>query len=338
MLDRYTDALCGSISAHRAFFNRTADTLYIGGGTPSALGGNRLGRIITTAKKEFLTKNSEITVEINPADCNEQDFEILASLGVNRLSMGVQSAVEDELKLLSRRHKIADVIETFRLARKVGINNISADLMMGIPNQTKESLKQSVDFLLENSPTHISCYILKVEENTPLKKAIDEGLKLPDDDETAEMYLYLDELLTKNGYEHYEISNFAKKGFESKHNNKYWNCEEYLGLGPSAHSFLDGNRFYFEPDITKFLTNPTPVFDSNGGDSEEYIMLRLRLSKGLNFEEYQRKFGENLSDNFYKKCHFFEKQGLMNFNETSASLTVKGFLVSNSIICELLSE
>ena len=228
--DRYTDTLCEHLKLAGKQLNRPADTLYIGGGTPSLLGGERIARLVTTAKETFGLNKAEITVECNPKEHLAEDFRLMASSGVNRLSLGVQSAVENELKALSRRHTNEDVIRSVKDAKKAGIHNVSLDLMLGIPHQTLQSLKQSLDFLLFLEPAHISAYMLKIEPNTRFGQVDASTLDLPNDDKTAEMYLYASDYLKQNGLEHYEISNFARPNYRSRHNTKYWLCQEYLGL------------------------------------------------------------------------------------------------------------
>ena len=300
------------------------------------LGGNRIAEITQSAKEHFKLKNAEITVEANPADNLSDDLKTMAEAGVNRLSLGVQSAVDDELKALSRRHCCKDVVRTVNNARIVGIDNISVDLMLGIPYQTMSSLKTSLDFILSLEPQHISCYILKIEPDTPFGKADTDSLFLASEDTVADMYLYTSEYLRKNGFEHYEISNFAKPGYRSKHNMKYWQCKEYLGLGPAAHSFLNGKRFYFERDLYKYLSSPEITDDGDGGDSEEYIMLRMRTSDGLSFSEYENIFGKPVSDKILKTAAKLSKNGLVKLTDKGFSLTVNGYLLSNSCISELL--
>jgi len=219
-----------------------ADTLYFGGGTPSLLESERILAIINKSKELFSLKNAEITMEVNPAERLNEYFENIVKAGVNRLSIGVQSANENELEFLSRRHSARDVVACANDARAAGIENISLDIMLGIPGQTKESLKKTVDFVLERSPQHISAYLLSLEEGTPLYKNR-HNLNIPNDDEAGELYLYTCELLKAAGFERYEISNFAKGDRISKHNTKYWQGADYLGLGPAAHSFINGKRF-----------------------------------------------------------------------------------------------
>lgn len=339
---RYVNALIDEIKTKKAFdgiydFSTfKPDTLYLGGGTPSSLPPEALFNIITEAKKAFnLPKDAEITVECNPNSNLEELIPHLKAAGVNRISLGVQSAVDNERKKLGRSANRDRVLEVVKLLKANGITNISLDLMLGIPNQTKDSLKESLDFLLECDVPHISTYILNIEKNTPFYKMQDK-LNLPDEDLVCDLFEFTSSYLKENGFIHYEISNFCKEGFHSRHNTKYWLLEEYLGLGPSAHSFLGGKRYYFESDIESFINGKKPIFDCNGGDSEEYIMLRLRLKSGLNLNELKSLYGESEVKRILSKLDMFINNGLINFNNETISLTEKGFLISNSIISELI--
>lgn len=333
--DTYTENLCKSIENYSKIYKRKVDTIYFGGGTPSLLGSDRLCSILYTVLKHFdVDKNAEITLECNPTSRGQIDFEKLNKAGFNRLSIGLQSANDDELSVLSRKHTSKEAKNTVDLARKGGFTNISLDLMLCIPKQTKESLQKTIDFCKECDVKHISAYILKIEKNTPFYKKKD-SLSLFSDDKQADIYEFAVNQLSAYGYTQYEISNFAKFGFESKHNLKYWHDEEYIGLGPSAHSFIDGKRFYFPRNIESFYNNET-VFESNGGDEDEYIMLSLRLTEGLIFENFEKKFGHKVPSTIISRAKSLQKVGLVTINEKSLSLTVKGFLVSNSIISHLL--
>ena len=198
-----------------------------------------------------------------------------------------------------------------------------------------KSFDETLDFCIASGATHISAYMLKIEEGTPYYKKKD-SLNLPNDDEVADMYLAMSEKLRASGFEHYEISNFARPGFEGKHNLKYWNCEEYLGLGPSAHSFIDGKRFFYPRDIEYFKNGGEPIPDGNGGDEEEYIMLRLRLKDGIVFEDFEKRFEKIFPRDIIKKAEKFIENGLMKCDDKSMALTEKGFLLSNLIIAEFI--
>lgn len=331
---QYVNTLKNRISAEMSILSCKADTLYIGGGTPSVLGAENLGEIVKSASP-FLTSDAEITVECNPFGLNEDFFNTLSFYGVNRISMGLQSTNDSERRALGRLSDSETVKQAVLSAQSAGINNISLDVMLGIPRQTEKSLAETLDFCLSLSVPHISAYILKLEEGTLFYKKQSE-LSIPDDDAVADLYLQTCEALEKNGIIQYEISNFAKSGFESRHNLKYWNCEEYLGLGPAAHSFLNGKRFYFERDLSGFLNNAEPIQDGDGGDFTEYAMLRLRLTDGLLQNDTEKRFGHKTPKEMIKESAFFANNGLMESDETGIRLTRKGFLISNTILSEIL--
>ena len=219
--------------------------------------------------------------------------------------------------------------------RKMGFSDISLDIMIGLPFSTNETLKTNLEFINALSPEHISAYILKIEEKTAFSKE-QSALSLPDDDAVSEQYLAMADFFESQGYNHYEISNFSKTGCESRHNLKYWNGTDYLGIGPSAHSSIDGKRFYYPNNLKAFIEGNNPIDDGFSGGEEEFIMLRLRLKSGINPEEYHSLFGKHLSTDFSEKCRLFEKAGFLTMANKSISLTNKGMLLSNSIITELL--
>lgn len=334
LMDAYTAAVCEKIGDYKDKI--TADTLYFGGGTPSVLGGNRVAMIINAAC-DMLTADAEITVEANPGDDLDDFFKRCRDAGVNRLSLGLQSANDNELALLTRRHNRNDVVTAVNLARKNGIDNISLDLMLGTEAQTKESLFRSVDFCADMGASHVSAYMLKIEEGTPFATRKFET-PLADDDAVAELYLATIDRLSEKGYAQYEISNFAKNGAYSRHNLKYWNCDEYIGIGPSAHSFFKGKRFYYDRDINGFICGMDTVLDCDGGDFEEYVMLRLRLCDGLRRDLVINRFknGNELYNHVLSRTGKAASAGCLTANNEKIALTSKGFLISNSIICDLI--
>lgn len=327
----YVCALKEKIAHWSEKLDKTVDTIYLGGGTPSVLGAELICDIISCVKENFkVSENAEITMEANPASGKFFDFNAAAEVGVNRISIGLQSAVENELKTLGRLHNTEDVKSSIELIRNAGINNISLDLMMGIPYQTIETLKKSIDFCVQQNVQHISSYILKIENGTVFDKKRDKYV-FPDEDECADLYLFAVEYLKEKGYNQYEISNFSKKGFESKHNLKYWKLYDYLGIGAAAHSFVDGKRFYYDRSIDKFKQNII-ISDGVGGNVEEQIMLGLRLMEGIDI----KNLGEEISESLVEKSEKYRKAGLMTLENGRLSLTAKGFLVSNSIISDLI--
>lgn len=335
MLDKYTDALIRSIKQWGGKFHRPIDTIYLGGGTPSLLN-NRLKSVLDAVRESFeVLENTEITLELNPkGDIDEILFNAKIS-GVNRLSIGMQTANNNELLVLGRSHTFDDTKSTVEKARNMGFNNISLDLMIGLPHSNIKTLENSLKEITALNPEHISAYILKIEERTAFYKKA-ESLFIPCDDEVCDQYLYMCDYLEKTGYSHYEISNFSKENFESRHNLKYWQGVDYLGIGASAHSSINGERFYYPRDLSGFIKGIEPIPDGTSGDMEEFVMLRLRLSGGIDFFEFKELFGKELPKNFYNKCRLFEKGGLMRATENGFALTNNGMLLSNSIITELL--
>ena len=330
--DMYTNAVCASISSG-VFVPGSIDTIYFGGGTPSIFGAKRLGKILDTAAKSFdICTNAEITLEANPASSSEKRFGDFKSAGFNRISIGVQSAADSELLALGRPHNADNAKAAVMDAYTSGFDNISCDLMLGIPSQTEKSMLYSIDFLAALPITHVSSYLLKIEEGTAFEKS---GIAkiCPDEDMAADLYLACVERLSELGFAQYEISNFAKNGKKSRHNLKYWELAPYLGIGPGAHSFLGGKRFYFSRDIAEFTANPTRFICDNteSGGFEEYAMLRLRLSEGLCLEEANNIYNAN-PDDILHKADVFIKNGMAIYKNGHFSLTPRGFLLSNTII------
>ena len=320
----YADAVIRNIRNYGGSF----DTVYFGGGTPILLY-EHIAEILSAAD---IAENAEKTVEANPCMAEPQILETLLKAGVNRLSFGVQSMQPHELSFLGRRHTVKQAEDALVNARKAGFTNISADMMIGLPDQSESSINDTAERLAELGASHISAYILKIEKNTPFAS---QSIELPDDDKTAELYLHTVSTLGKLGFEQYEISNFAKPGFESRHNLKYWHCEEYLGIGASTHSYLDGKRFCVSPDIDAFIAAPvqqTTVTDENAGGWEEYAMLKLRLTEGLSFAEAD-SFGK--ADELRRTAEKLPAE-LVKSDDKRVSLTPKGFVVSNTVIAELI--
>lgn len=316
--------------------DRGIATVYFGGGTPSLLGHDRLIGILDTVKEHFsVADDAEITVEVNPSSTGSLDFSAMRKAGFNRLSIGLQSANDDELRILGRRHSVDDVRKTVSAARRGGFDNISLDVMLAVPGQTGESLDDTLDFCAQMDARHVSAYILKVEEGTRFWRDKDK-LELFTDDEQAAFYEQTVSRLKDLGYEQYEVSNFARDGRVSRHNMIYWHDEQYLGVGPSAHSFLNGERFYYPESFEDFYNGRTE-YESGGGGKEEYIMLALRLSEGLIFERYKARYNEDLSVSFMKAAERLSGEGYVKLTSSSLSLTVKGFLMSNQVIGYLLS-
>lgn len=331
--DEYIKAVIRCLNS----FDGSCDTLYFGGGTPSLMGWERIGEIISSCKDRFGLTNGEITLEANPASITPHELEALRRAGVNRLSIGVQSMHNSELHTLGRLHSAEDARRAVLDAKCVGFDNISCDLMLAIPGQTIDSIKRSIDMLAELPVQHISAYLLSIEPDTPFGHT---QLLLPDEDLTAAMYLESASHLAGHGFAQYEISNFARGGadYYSKHNLKYWRGEEYMGIGPAAHSYFGGQRMYFPRDVEKFIASENPasllIPDGDGGDTEEKLLLALRLCEGCDTEKLD--ITQKQREDMLQKAETFSRAGLMLINKSVLSLTPEGFLLSNSIIAELL--
>ena len=334
LMDAYTDALVREI---RLYGEKAAgyvtDTVYLGGGTPSYLGGARLERILHAVRESFaLAEDTEITVECNPESTDRRLLEALLSSGANRLSFGVQAAHDDELRRIGRIHDFEKAKNAVLLARSCGFHNISLDLMYGLPGQTQEMFLDSLSQCLALEPTHLSCYGLKLEPATKMGR---ENPTLPDDDAQADTYLAMCGELRRHGFEHYEISNFALPGFRSRHNSRYWDLSEYIGLGPGAHSLFGGRRFEFPRDITAFIDGTSAVRNEEEvPDFErqnEYLMLRLRTSDGVDLRDLEERYHIDPAP-YEAVFRALAKPGLTEQNGTRWHLTEAGFLVSNSII------
>lgn len=317
---------------------RKVDSVYFGGGTPVLLG-ERLVYILNAVREHFdLTEDCEVTLEANPAAMSFSQLQTLYQGGFNRISMGVQSASDTELARLGRLHSFEQAKQSVMMAQQAGFENVSVDLMLGTPGQNEQSVDRFIQTFSDSGVQHISGYLLKIEPGTPFARQHIEKV-CPDEETSADLYLHTIEQMERHGFLQYEVSNFAKPGFESRHNLKYWNCEEYLGIGPAAHSFLDGKRFYFERDLKGFLQAENvwelTKSDGEGGDLFEYLMLRLRLVKGVKLSELHDRFGEQTQP-IAGRAAFLQKHGLLLFDGERISLTPKGFLISNSIIVDLL--
>lgn len=315
---------------HYADKNTTVDTIYLGGGTPTLLTSENISAFINEIEKSFdLSSDAEITIEANPNTLTPEKLSEMHKAGINRLSIGIQSMNNKELEFLGRTHTAERAKKAVIDAKNAGFNNISCDLMIALPNQSAESLKNSIDVLTNLPIQHISAYILKIENNTPFDCNEVKNM-MPDEDTTADLYIYMTELLKQNNFIQYEVSNFAKSGFESRHNCRYWKCLDYLGIGPSAHSCYKGKRFAVKPNLQEFINSPVQsveITDNNPCGFEEYAMLRLRLSEGLNLNDV-----ESHRNRLIKKIPPLIKAGYIDFNGENVSLTEKGFLMSNSVI------
>ncbi len=337
-MDSYLSALTEHMRDVSAREGRVSvDTVYIGGGTPSVFGGKRLSQVLSCVRSCFdLQADTEITVEVNPESADKALFLALHAAGVNRISMGVQSADDGELKAIGRLHDFSRAQEAVRLCRKLCTDNISLDLMYGLPGQSMERWMRSVDAICALAPKHISCYALKLEEGTPLYR---KNPSCPDDDTQADMYLAMVERLSQKGYAQYEISNFAQEGYRSRHNQKYWHLTDYLGFGCGAHSFFRGRRYYQTDSIPKYLSGgwqtPLSEDDETGSREDEYLMLSLRTAEGVSEGDYCARFGKSFAPVADVLRPYLENQYVQRFGDRW-HFTAKGFLVSNTILVDVL--
>ena len=347
-IDEYIDALMLQCEDYAEAVSPYAiDSVFFGGGTPSIVPEKYMLEFIDRVYDKFnVTLNAEFTMEANPATVKLSQLKKYRKAGINRLSFGVQSACDNELRALSRIHDYEDFEESFSIARKAGFDNINIDLMYGIPEQTFESFCKTLEKIISLDPEHISLYNLKIEPSTPFG-AVKDSLPLPDEDTEYKMYEYAIEFLTNQGYNQYEISNFAKPGKECVHNLKYWTCSEYLGLGTGAHSYFRNTRFSFIKDLDTFinavkdLNDDTKITDENYNINPEervgeYIMLSLRLTQGINLLEFERVFGIDFEKMFSDLLPVYLENGFMKKTTVGYAFTTKGMYVSNYILSSML--
>ena len=319
------------------------NTVYFGGGTPSYYGSDRIVSIFSALKKYgHVLLDAEVTVEVNPDSIDKADLQRLRRAGVNRISIGVQSSNDALLKSLGRRHTFADAEETVKNAREAGFTNISIDLIYGLPSQSRDEWADTLGRAASLKPEHISCYGLHIDEGSQLYIYKDSPF-MPDGDAQADMYLYAVETLSRFGLKQYEISNFARRGYESKHNMKYWFGDEYLGFGAAAHSYIGGMRYNYLADIEKYSENVLAgknIVDlseviSDFERASEYLMLRLRTTRGISEQEYYDIYPCSM-DKTVNLLRFYETQGWAQLSEGRWSFTPTGFLLSNRLIGEIL--
>lgn len=330
--EKYLNALEKEINFY--YKNETLKTLYIGGGTPSLLEYEDIKKIIDHFKIDC---NTEITIEANPNSITKEKIKYYKDLQINRLSIGVQSFDDETLKTIGRKHTKKDIYNAINWLKDCNFDNFNIDLIYGLPNQTIETWKKTIDEAVKINPAHISCYGLKIEEGTYFDKFPPKNL--PDDTKQAEMYEILIEKL-KNKYIHYEFSNFAKeKKYISKHNSSYWKRKNYYGFGLSASGFIENKRYTNTFNLKKYIENPIEKkFDilTKQNEIEEEIFLNLRLLEGINFEEINNKYKIDIYKKYEKLFKKFINQGLMEKTNKGIRLTIKGILISNEILCEFI--
>ena len=345
LMEDYMDAVCDHIKeTGKRSPGYQVDTIYFGGGTPSFFGADGMAAILTAVRRSFdVASNAEITFEANPDSVSPRLLKKLKSEGFNRVSLGVQCDDDRILKIIGRPHNFEQAEQAVKAIRSAGFRNLSIDLMYGLPNQTLEGWQKTLESVLSLRPEHISCYGLKLEEGTPLYECRDYS-NLPDDDAQADMYLTAVEMLRNRGFRQYEISNFSRRGYESKHNMKYWIGGEYLGFGPDASSDFAGKRFKTVRNLKKYIEgiqNRGVVLDEveDIADREragEYLMLRLRTVQGIDREEYEKRFLLPFKplEKYLEQCR---QMGHALSADGRWRLTAEGFLLSNTILTDLLT-
>lgn len=345
-IDAYVKALAEQIRSFSVYRkNYTVDTIYFGGGTPSILTGQQVCDLLDVIRKTFkLASDAEITIEANPGTLDTEKLAGYRRAGVNRLSIGLQSADDGELKLLSRIHTRDEFEENFYLARLEGFDNISIDLMHGLPYQKEETLMETIDYVIRLDPEHISLYGLRIEPDTAFGENEELQNHIVDDDTWSDRYLMAAEKLACAGFLQYEISNFSKLGFECRHNIRYWKCEEYIGFGPAAHSFIEGKRFSYTKEFKNYILDPTD-FTSRLDEiqdippeeqAKEFVMLGFRMTCGVQVAEYNERFHDDFDVRYGEKIAPYIRWGLIVPTAEGYRLSENGFLVSNSILGDIL--
>jgi oxygen-independent coproporphyrinogen-3 oxidase len=342
-VERYVSALCNELNAFESTNDRVGareciNTIYFGGGTPSLLFPAQVEKILKTIGSKFDQEyDFEITMEMNPATVTPDTLRNYRELGVNRASFGVQTFNDRALKLLARGHDANDARRTYKMLRDAGFENISFDLIAGLPGQTLDDWQRNLDEAIEMSPEHLSLYLLEIHEGTPLAEQVRKGRQpAPDDDLSAEMYQVMCERLTAAGYRQYEISNFARSGFESRHNSKYWLLDPVYGFGVSAHSFNGVERYSNERDTSRYIE-----MIESAGDAEilrdsidpisESIFLGLRLNRGIDMDVLSERFEISIGDKYRSEINELQTLGLVESSGASIRLTAKGRLYSNEV-------
>ncbi len=343
MREAYEEALCRSFVPWRErLSDYTAETLYFGGGTPSLATREGIGRIFRSLRENFsISKKAEITVEMNPESASREVLEAWREAGANRISFGLQSALDSELATLGRLHTALEGEQAVKRAKEAGFSRISVDLMYGLPNQTLSDFQISLEKVLSLGVEHISFYLLTLSSCVPLYQ---EKNRLPSDEVVREMYLFAHKRLEREGFSHYEVSNAALCGGHSRHNEIYWTGGDYLGFGPGAHSFFEKKRFFVREGIEEFISASNPLDRIEEGqpikgaeEREEYLMLSLRRKEGLAWKRLLALSDEDFCRKIKEKVLLWQQHGLCRETQEGFALTAEGFFVSNEIITQLIS-
>ena len=341
LMPEYQQALIAHLEeSAQAIRNYEVDTVYFGGGTPSFYGADKLVEILNILKLNGnLRLDAEVTVECNPDSISPTAMKLLRQEGVTRLSIGVQASDNNLLKLIGRRHNFQQAKKSVMDARLAGFDNVSVDLMYGLPSQTKRDWADTLAKIVELHPEHISCYGLKLEAGTPMYRDYNGSPILPDDDEQADMYSYAAEMLERYGYRQYEISNFSAPGFESRHNLKYWNLDDYMGFGPGAHSCVGTLRYSFVRDLRQYIAGigrDVSIIDEYENidpleRAVEYIMLGMRTSRGISERDYRVRCQCDWRP-IVRALRAFAEKGWAEETNGRWHFTVPGYLISNTLI------
>ena len=345
--ERYIEALLEEMNNFFDNNDTEIKTIYIGGGTPSIIDAKYIEKIMNFFKKrDLLKKTKEITIEVNPGTVDEEKIKCYKKAGINRLSIGLQSTDDNMLKKIGRIHCYKDFLNTYKFAKEAGFDNINVDIMIGLPEQKISNVKNTLEEIINlepEPPKHISVYSLIVEENTPIEKMINDGtLELPDEENERNMYWYVKNFLELNGYNHYEISNFAKDGYQSIHNSDCWKQKEYIGFGVAAHSFINDVRFGNTSNLDEYLRNcENKDFENNRiidevekdlfSKEQEFMLVGLRMIDGVSIQEFKNKFGENPIFVFKSELSKLAEEGLLMVDFDRIKLTNRGLDLANLV-------
>lgn len=342
MMEDYMEALSKEIESYS---NKTFKTVFIGGGTPTYLPLNCISKLGKSIKNLRMAENPEVTIECNPGTVSEQKLKMLMDIGINRLSIGLQAWQDSELRKLGRIHTRQEFLSTYHTARKLGFSNINIDLMFGIPGQSLNAWEETLQNVIALKPEHISCYSLIIEEGTCFHEMyINNELDLPDEETEREMYAVAKHELEANGYHQYEISNFALKNMECRHNLVYWSMEEYIGCGAAAHSYCNGVRYNNIKSIEEYINlmkqgkSPKEAEHINtlNDEIEEYVFLGLRKTNGISEKDFLKKFGINISDIYGEIINKYLDNNLLIKNENRIYLSERGIEISNFIMSDFI--
>lgn len=335
--DRYIEAVKREAKEYEG---EKIDTVFIGGGTPSLLTPKQIKEITRMCFGCFdISKNYEFTMEINPGTLDDEKICAMLEGGVNRVSVGVQSFNDNELSKIGRIHDAKSAYNTICHLKEKGFSNISLDLMTALPSQSMKSLKNTLSMAAALPVKHISAYSLIIEDNTPLEREYSKGLlTLPDEDTDRDMYHFVVEFLRKNGFNRYEISNFAQEGFECRHNIKYWRGEEYIGLGTAAHSYINGIRSHNSDSLEEYIEGAERerIKLTQSDKMAEFIITGLRMSSGISASDFKQRFDCEITDIYNSQLEKFIKLNLIKTDGDRYMLTCRGIDISNSVLCEFV--